>query len=92
MDRAELWLSLSHDKGRSWSVPRFVLANALAPTFAKAFRNHQCSYVDMFVDDGTIHLFVPHRWERVLHLQLKEPELASLPTREMLVVTQEKQE
>ena len=36
--------------------------NALAPTFSRAFRNYQCSYADMFTDEVTVHLFVPHRW------------------------------
>ena len=45
-DRSELWVSLSSDGGRSWSEPRFLLANALEPTFDTPFRNHQCSYVE----------------------------------------------
>jgi hypothetical protein len=81
LDRAEIWVSLSRDDGHTWSEPRFVLANALAPTFDKAFRNYQCSYMDMFTDAGEVHLFLPHRWERIVHLRLTEEHLASLPTK-----------
>ena len=63
-DRSELWVSLSGDGGRSWSEPRFLLANALQPAFDTPFRNHQCSYMDLFIDRGTIHLFIPHRWQQ----------------------------
>ena len=85
LDRAEIWVSLSRDHGHTWGPPRFVLANALAATFDKAFRNHQCSYLDMFTDAGDVHLFVPHRWERVLHLAIPEEHLAMLPTQEELL-------
>jgi hypothetical protein len=81
LDRAEIWVSLSTDEGRTWSEPRFVFANALEPSFDKAFRNYQCSYVDAFVDDGLMHLFVPHRWERIVQLSLPEASLGDLPTR-----------
>ena len=79
-DRSELWVSLSGDGGRSWSEPRFLLANALAPTFDTPFRNHQCSYVDLFIDRGTIHLFIPHRWQQVACLRFAETLLPDLPT------------
>ena len=85
LDRSELWVSLSEDKGHTWSEPRFVLANALAPTFDRAFRNYQCSYADAFTDEGTVHLFLPHRWERVLYLRMKESDLTSFPTRERIL-------
>ena len=85
LDRSEIWVALSDDGGRSWGEPRFVFANALEPTFDREFRNAQCSYVDMFIDDGEIHLFVPHRWERVVHLRFPEGHLATLPTREELL-------
>ncbi|MHC4562985.1 MAG: sialidase family protein [Planctomycetota bacterium] len=88
LDRAEIWVSLSRDHGHTWGPPRFVLANALVPTFDKAFRNYQCSYLDMFTDAGNVHLFVPHRWERVLHLRLPEEHLRMLPRREELLSSQ----
>lgn len=79
-DRAELWVSLSRDEGRTWGEPRFVFANALTPTLENNWRNHQCSYCDVFVDDGVVNLFLPHRWQRALHLQMPETLLHRLPT------------
>jgi hypothetical protein len=86
-DRSEIWASTSADGGRTWSEPRFVFANALAPSFPAAWRNYQCSYLDMFVDGGILQIFVPHRWHQVLHLTLKESALASLPRRSELACT-----
>ncbi len=80
LDRSETWVSLSTDAGHTWSEPRFVFVNALAPSFENDWRNYNCSYVDAFADDGVLNLFVPHRWERALHLQLKEEDLSALPT------------
>ena len=83
-DRSELWVSLSGDGGETWTEPRFVLANALAETEPNAWFNYQCSYLDAFVDDGTLHLFLPHRWKRSLHLAVKESNLEILPTRQQI--------
>ncbi len=84
-DRAEIWVSLSHDGGRTWSEPRFVFANALAETAPNAWYNYQCSYLDAVMDQGTVHLFVPHRWKRILHLTLREADIEKLPTRQVLM-------
>jgi hypothetical protein len=84
LDRAEIWVSLSRDYGRTWSEPRFVFANALTPTLDNAFQNYQCSYLDMIVDDGTVHLFLPHRWERITHLTFDESRLETFPTKDKL--------
>ena len=75
-DRSEIWFATSVDGGRIWSDPRFLLANALAEAFASPFRNYQCSYMDCILDNGTVHIFVPHRWQRVLHLTINESDLA----------------
>ena len=83
-DRSELWVSLSTDDGVTWDEPRFVLASALEPSFESPWRNYNCSYVDAFVDEDTLNLFVPHRWECALHLRMAEGDLARLPTREAL--------
>jgi hypothetical protein len=80
MDRSEIWVSLSSDEGVTWSEPRFVFVNALAEYFDTPFRNYQCSYVDGFSDAGVMNLFVPHRWRRVLHLQIADDDLAELAT------------
>jgi hypothetical protein len=74
-DRSEIWVSLSGDEGRTWAEPRFVFANTLAPFFNNPWRNHQCSYMDMFVDGDVLHFFLPHRWNQVLHLTMKESNL-----------------
>ena len=79
-DRSEIWAALSTDGGRTWSAPRFLFANALGETLENAFRNYQCSYIDVFPVGDVLHLFVPHRWRQVLHLTLRESDLARLPT------------
>ena len=79
-DRSEIWVAISRDGGRTWGEPRFVFANALAPEYDMPFMNHQCSYVDAFVDDGVANLFVPHRWHQALHLRVPEAALHELPT------------
>jgi hypothetical protein len=83
IDRAQLWVSLSIDVGRTWSEPRFLLANAFAPNpdnQGNAFCDHQCSYIDVLAADGSVHIFMPHRWQRALHLKLRAGDLARLPT------------
>ena len=79
-DRSEIWVAISKDGGRTWGEPRFVFANALALAYEMPFMNHQCSYIDAFVDEGVANLFVPHRWHQVLHLRIPEPALHELPT------------
>ena len=82
VDRSEIWVSLSTDFGRSWSEPRFVFVNAVkegAGNKNNAFYNYQCSYMDMFVDGDVIHMFVPHRWSRAVHLHMKLDDLTKLP-------------
>lgn len=78
-DRAQVWVSLSHDGGRTWEPPRFLLSNALAPFESNLFFNYQCSYLDAFTDHGTVHFFLSHRWERVMHLSMPESDLEKLP-------------
>lgn len=83
-DRSEIWFATSQDGGRTWSEPRFVFVNALAPSFGNLFRDYNCSYLDMIESRGVIHLFVPHRWERVLHLQFREADLPKFPVKSAL--------
>lgn len=82
--RSELWASLSTDGGRTWSEPRFVLANALEPDLVVGAWNYQCSYLDAFVDGGYLQMFLPHRWQQVLHLTIPESALENLLTRSQL--------
>jgi len=42
--------------------------------------NYQWLVSRCFTDDGVLHLFVPHRWQQVLHLTIRESDLATLPT------------
>lgn len=83
--RSELWVSTSTDEGHTWSAPRFVMANAAAPLHAVAGFNSQCSYLDAFIDNGVMHLFLPHRWQQVLHLTLPEKALKTLPTKSAIL-------
>ena len=82
--RSEIWCSTSTDEGHTWSEPRFMFANAVEPNLKVSAFNNQCSYLDMFEQDGVLHLFLPHRWQQVLHLTLKESALATLPTEDQL--------
>lgn len=80
-DRSEIWISLSVDGGRSWSEPQFLFANATVPNPDKnGWFNHNVSYLDAVIDEGTIHIFCPHLWNRAVHLTISESALASLPT------------
>lgn len=79
-DRSEIWVATSADEGRTWSEPRFLLANAALPDLPTSWFNYQCSYLDCFVDGDTLHLFMPHRWQQALHLTIKEAALGELPT------------
>ncbi len=85
LDRAEIWIALSKDGGRSWSEPQFLFTNATRPNLAKnGWFNHNSSYMDAVIDDGTIHLFLPHLWNRALYMRLDEKNLARLPTAQKL--------
>lgn len=83
-DRQELWVSLSSDEGRNWCLPRFLAANALAPDQVNLWYSVNCSYIDMFSDDGVCHIFMPHRWRRALYITISEDDLKRLPTMEDL--------
>ena len=87
-DRSEIWVSLSTDQGRTWSEPRFVFANALAAASKSSWHDHQCSYLDAFADGNDLHLFIPHRWKRALHLHLKASDLNNLPTKAELAAAE----
>jgi len=80
-DRSEIWFATSGDGGRNWSEPQFVFATALEPFFDNIWRDYNTSYLDAFIDDGVINIFCPHRWERVVFLQIREVDLDKFPTR-----------
>jgi hypothetical protein len=79
-DRSEIWASFSKDGGISWSEPRFLFCNALAPDRDSPWFNHNCSYLDMIPDNGILNILVPHRWQQVLFLRISEVELLKLPS------------
>jgi hypothetical protein len=80
IDRSELWVSLSHDKGRTWTEPRFVLANANQPYGPGAFA-YSVSYIDAIADAGHLHLIISHQFRQVVHIALAESLLPKLPAR-----------
>ncbi len=80
-DRQEIWVAFSKDNGKNWSEPRFVFANAMTKKLDNPWWTYNCSYIDMFVDDGICNVFVSHRWSRILHLRITEKDLFTLPTR-----------
>ena len=84
VSRAEIWLSLSDDGGRDWSEPRLLLANAFAETLDASNPNYQCSYIDLFVDAGRVHLVMPHRWQRVVYLSFDVDNLGAFKTQREL--------
>jgi len=77
-DRSEIWASFSGDCGKTWSNPKFLYCNAANPDRINPFYNHQCSYNDFWVDHGILNIFIPHRWQQVLHLQIKENDLLNI--------------
>jgi hypothetical protein len=83
LDRSELWASTSTDDGRTWSEPRFVLANAAqkAPHRPDNALGYSVSYVDVFPQGGELHLFISHQFRQLLHLRFDEALLDRLPTR-----------
>jgi Neuraminidase (sialidase) len=84
-DRSEVWISLSKDGGRTWTKPQFLFANATPPDPKKnGWFNHNTSYLDAVIDNGKVHLFCPHMWNRAVHLMIREQDISLLPTAEQL--------
>ena len=80
-DRQEIWVAFSRDNGKTWTEPRFLFANAMTKKLQNPWYTYNCSYLDMFVDEGICNIFLSHRWQRTLHLQIAEKDLFTLPTR-----------
>lgn len=80
--RTELWASVSRDEGRTWSEPRFVLANACEPAILNGWGGStpMVSYVDLLVDGDRLNLFVDHQMRQVLQARFSKKDLLSLPT------------
>jgi len=81
-DRGALWFAISDNAGRSWSEPRFPIAQAKQPERAhETSCDHDVSYVDLLVDGMALHLFVGDGQRRALHLAFSEQDLAAFPDR-----------
>jgi hypothetical protein len=82
-DRAELWVSLSHDQGRTWTEPRFVVANTAQPAGKGGQSGHMydcnLSYADLLVDGSQLHLFIPHQFRQILQFSFTEDDLSRFP-------------
>jgi hypothetical protein len=83
LDRSELWVSTSTDDGRTWSEPRFVLANAAqkAPNRPDNALGYSVSYVDALQDGSDLHVFISHQFRQLLHVRFAADLLSRLPTR-----------
>ncbi len=81
VSRNQVWFSISWDEGKSWSEPRFLFVNAVDETLENANLDYSCSYLDLFVDGGDVHIFFPHRWRQVLHLHFKQSDLDKFPVK-----------
>ena len=72
-DKGETWTLIPDKRPNGWQAPEMKRMDEGRP--------NQVSYLDAAIDNGTIHLFCPHLWKRVLHLTIREDALASLPTK-----------
>ena len=80
-DRSEIWVVQSQDGGRSWSEPRFLFANLTRPNPNKnGWFNYNVSYLDAVIEDGVVHLFCPHLWNRAVYMTISESSLYDLPS------------
>jgi len=84
-DRSEVWISLSHDDGITWTEPRFLMSTATTIT-RKLFGSEQycITYCDVLAQDGTLNIFLPHLWRQVLQVRMQEADLVKLPTQREL--------
>ncbi len=80
--RSELWVVVSHDEGRTWSEPRWLLANACEAPTMHGWNGctPMVSYADLFVDGDNLHLFVDHQMRQVLHVTFKKEDIDQFPT------------
>lgn len=80
-DRGALWFAVSGDAGRSWSAPRFLIAQAKVPQHKDPVNScdWDVSYVDLLVDGPALNLFVGDGQRRALHLSFSEQALETFP-------------
>lgn len=84
LDRGELWFSLSKNGGKSWSKPRFIVAQAEQVDAGPLSVKHDVSYVDLIADDGELNLFVGHGQTHTTLLKFNEKDLNKCYTQEDL--------
>jgi hypothetical protein len=81
-DRSEVWISLSHDDGFTWTEPRFFMSTATTTTRLLFGHEQYClTYCDLLANDGMLNIFLPHLWRQVLQVRMPESELSRLPTK-----------
>jgi Neuraminidase (sialidase) len=84
-DRSEVWISLSHDDGVTWTEPRFFMSTATTITRLLFGSEQYClTYCDVLADDGMLNIFLPHLWRQILQVRMKETDLSKLPTKKDL--------
>ncbi|HEY5792899.1 MAG TPA: sialidase family protein [Chthoniobacterales bacterium] len=85
--RTELWLSISQDEGRTWSEPRFLMANACQPAIFDGWGGFtsMISYVDLLVEGDWLHLFVDHQMRQVVQASFHRGAIGFLPDRNQLM-------
>lgn len=86
-DRGELWFATSVDDGRSWSEPRFLIAQAKRPDHPDptASCDPDVSYVDLLIDGATLHLFVADRQRQTVQVSFSADRLDEFPNARDLV-------
>lgn len=81
--RTELWITVSDDKGHTWSEPRFILTNACEPAILNSWGGWtpMVSYADaILADDGYFNIFIDHQMRQVVQARFRWSELDKLPT------------
>lgn len=83
-DRVELWFATSADDGRSWSEPRFMIAQA-KHTDHPLSCDPDVSYVDLLVDEASLHLFVADGQRQAVQVTFSADRLDEFPTKSDLI-------
>jgi predicted neuraminidase len=76
-DRQDLWCCRSTDGGRTWTEPRFVMADAAESPRGRK----EVSYCDLLVDGDVLHLLLDHQKRQILHVRFTLSDLEKLPTK-----------
>jgi len=74
LDRNELWCCLSENDGKTWTQPKFLMANLV-----ENVRRPNLSYTDMFAAGGKLNFIIAHLWEQTLRVSIKEEDIFTLP-------------